>query len=164
MSPHNQTIGTDTRLSYFIQLMANRKSSCHQTWWTAMGHAISRRFPWLTMRSMLLWVTIKPLQWLHNRRDGVSNHQPHDCLLNCLFRHRSQITSKFRVTGLCEGNSPVTGEFPAQRASNPKNVSIWWRHHALCDFLGLILRVICIQPHIIAWLVVRQTGHTTTLV
>ena len=25
--------------------------------------------------------------------------------------------------------SPVTGEFPAQRASNAENVSIWWRHH-----------------------------------
>ena len=29
------------------------------------------------------------LQWRHNGRDGVSNHQPHDCLLNRLFRHRS---------------------------------------------------------------------------
>ena len=29
---------------------------------------------------------------------------------------------------LC-GNSPVTGEFPAQRTSNAENVSIWWRHH-----------------------------------
>ena len=38
-------------------------------------------------------------------------------------------TSKLRVTDLCEGNSPVTGEFPAQRASNADNVSIWWRHH-----------------------------------
>ena len=27
--------------------------------------------------------------------------------------------------------SPVTGEFPAQRASNAENVSIRWRHHAL---------------------------------
>ena len=27
------------------------------------------------------------------------------------------------------GNSPVTGEFPAQMASNAENVSIWWRHH-----------------------------------
>ena len=26
-------------------------------------------------------------------------------------------------------NSPGTGEFPAQRASNAENVSIWWRHH-----------------------------------
>ena len=31
---------------------------------------------------------------------------------------------------LCEGNSPVTGEFPAERASNAENASIWWRHHA----------------------------------
>ena len=36
-----------------------------------------------------------------------------------------------RVTGLCAGNSPVTGEFPAQMASNAENVSIWWRHHGL---------------------------------
>ena len=26
---------------------------------------------------------------------------------------------------------PVTGEFPAQMASNAENVSIWWRHHGL---------------------------------
>ena len=71
-----------------------------------------------------------PLRWRHNERDGVSNHQPHDCLLNRLFRGRSKKTSKLRVTGLCVGNSPVTGEFPAQRASNAENVSIWWRHHA----------------------------------
>ena len=43
-------------------------------------------------------------------------------------RRRSKKTSKLRVTGLCEGNSPMTGEFPAQRTSNAGNVSIWWRH------------------------------------
>ena len=32
---------------------------------------------------------------------------------------------------LCAGNSPVTGEFPAQKASNAENVNIWWRHHDL---------------------------------
>ena len=67
------------------------------------------------------------LQWRHNELD--SNHQPHDCLLNRLFRHRSKKTSKLRVTGLCEGNSPVIGEFPTQRTSHAENVSIWWRHH-----------------------------------
>ena len=46
-----------------------------------------------------------------------------------LFRHREKETPKFRVTGLCEGNSPVTGEFPAQMASSAENASIWWRHH-----------------------------------
>ena len=69
------------------------------------------------------------LQWRHNEPDGISNHRPHDCLLNRLFRRRSQKTSKLRVTGLCAGNSPLTGEFPAQMASNADNVSIWWRHH-----------------------------------
>ena len=68
--------------------------------------------------------------WRHNGHDNVSNHQPHDCLLNRLFRRRSKKTSKLRVTGLCAGNSPGTGEFPAQMASNAENVSIWWRHHA----------------------------------
>ena len=38
-------------------------------------------------------------------------------------------TSKLRFTGLCAGNSPVAGEFPAQMASYAENVSIWWRHH-----------------------------------
>ena len=33
-------------------------------------------------------------------------------------------TSKFRVTGLCVGKSPATGDFPAQIASNAENVSI----------------------------------------
>ena len=71
------------------------------------------------------------LQWRHNERDRLSNHQPHDRLPNRLFGRRSKKTSKLRVTGLYEGNSAVTGEFPAQRASNAKNVSIWWRHHGL---------------------------------
>ena len=48
------------------------------------------------------------LQWRHEERDGVSNHQPRDCLLNRLFRRRSKKTSKLRVSGLCAGNSPVT--------------------------------------------------------
>ena len=77
------------------------------------------------------------LQWRHNGCDGVSNHRHHDCLLNRLFRRRSKKTSKLRVTGLCAGNSPVTGEFPAQMASNAENVSIWWRHHGMC---------VCFQP------------------
>ena len=49
------------------------------------------------------------LQWRHNGRDRVSNHQPHDCLLNRLFRRRSKKTSKLRVTG------PLCGEFTGDR-------------------------------------------------
>ena len=71
----------------------------------------------------------KPLQWRHDELDGVSNHQRLDCLLKRLFKRWLNKTSKPRLTGLCEGNSTVIGEFPAQRAGNAENVSIWWRHH-----------------------------------
>ena len=57
----------------------------------------------------------KILQW---------RHQPHDCLLIRLFKAQIIAASKLHVSGLCEGNSPVT-----KRASNAENVSIWWRHH-----------------------------------
>ena len=73
------------------------------------------------------------LQWRHNEHDGISNHQHLECLFNRLFRHTTKKTSKLRVTGLCEGNSPGTGDFPAQRASNAENVFIWGRHHAWKD-------------------------------
>ena len=78
------------------------------------------------------WGEINSLQWRHNGRDAVSNHQPYDFLLNCLFKRRSKKTSKLRVTGLCAVNSPVTNEFPAGMASDAENVSIWWRHHVKC--------------------------------
>ena len=76
------------------------------------------------------------LRWRHNDHAGVSNHQPHGCLLNRLFRRTSKKTSKLRVTGLCAGNSPGTGEFPAQMASYVENVSIWWRHYDLWFITG----------------------------
>ena len=78
-------------------------------------------------------------QWRHNGRDSVSNHQPHDCLLNLLFRRRSKKILKPRVTGLCAGNSRRTGEFPDQMASNAENVSIWCRHHVSYFLWGNLL-------------------------
>ena len=76
--------------------------------------------------------TLEPtnaLRWRHSKLDDVSNHRRLDCLLSSLFRRRSKKISKLRVTGLCKGISPVTGEFPAQRASNAEFFFIWWRHH-----------------------------------
>ena len=73
---------------------------------------------------------------------NVSNHQPHDCLLNRLFRRRSKKTSKLRVTGLCAGNSPGTGEFPAQMASDAENVSIWWRHHEMQKLIQVLMSML----------------------
>ena len=77
----------------------------------------------------ITWSSRGPLQWRHNESFGVSNHQPHDCLLSRLFKAQIKEKSKLRVTGFCAGNSQVIDEFPTQRASNAENVSIWWRHH-----------------------------------
>ena len=92
--------------------------------------------PWgqgrFTIQHRDVWLGCS-LQWRHNGRDSFSNHQHHDCLLNGLFRRWLKKTWKLCVTGLCArnaGNSPGTGEFPAQMASNAENVSTWWRHHA----------------------------------
>ena len=61
-----------------------------------------------------------PLRWRHNARNSVSNHQPHDCLLNRIFRRRSKKISKLRVTGLCAG-SPVNSphKWPLTRKMFP---------------------------------------------
>ena len=92
------------------------------------------------------------LRWRHNGSDSVSNHQPHYCLLNRLFRRRSKWkkTSKLRVTGLCVGNSPGTGEFPAKNGqlrgkcfhlmTSPcwgryKMAAIYWSHFQINFFL-----------------------------
>ena len=85
------------------------------------------------------------LQWRHNERNGVSSHQPHDCLLNRLFGRRSTKTSKLCVTGLCAGNSPATSEFPAQIASNAEDVSIGWRHHAIWEHDDLMVLFNCLH-------------------
>ena len=100
-------------------------------WWSTSASVVmfGKVF---SLRQQLVVAVTWTLKWCHNGNDSVSNHQPHDCLLNHLFSRRSKKTSKLRVTGLCAGNSPVTGEFPAQMASNAENVSIWWRHHEQC--------------------------------
>ena len=87
-----------------------------------------------------LWQVDKytTLQWRHIGRDGVSNHQRFDCLFNRLLRRRSKTRQHQSSASLAfvRGNSPLTGEFPSQRASNAENVSIWWRHHERVSIAG----------------------------
>ena len=54
------------------------------------------------------------LQWRHNGHSSVSNHQPHDCLLN-------QTQIKENINAL--RHWPLCGEY-LQMASNAENVSI----------------------------------------
>ena len=63
---------------------------------------------------ILVWPGFEPrrlrnpsisLQWRHNGRDDVSNHQPHDCLLNRLFK--AQIKENIQAPR----HWPLWGEF-----------------------------------------------------
>ena len=101
---------------------------------------------------LMVFPLLSALQWRHDERYGVSNLQPHDCLLNHLFRRRSKKTSKLRVTALCEGNSPVTGEFPAQRASDAEKIPFddvieWFRG---MESNSLYIQIHCACRHMIA--------------
>ena len=72
---------------------------------------------------------------LRNRLTSNQVHQLKICnnVSSGIDQRKHQSSSSPRL--LCAVNSPVTGEFPAQMASNAENVSIWWRHHASTPLL-----------------------------
>ena len=116
-------------IHYATNILHDFFTGTRTMWWISPGNLITPRgqsYDWPTTT----------LRWRHNECDSVSNHQPHDCLLSRLSGRRSKLTSKLRVTGLCVGNSPGTGEFSAQMASNAEKVSIWWRHHEWSNLEG----------------------------
>ena len=84
------------------------------------------------------------LQWRHNERDGVSNHQPRDCLLDYLFGRRSKKTSKLRVTGICVGNSLVTGK------NSPHKRPVTWKMFPFDDVIMYFCRVMVLSEGKIA--------------
>ena len=81
---------------------------------------------WLNNKHQMKGYKYLIILWRHNGREGVSNHQPHECLLNRSFMCRSKKTSKLRVTGLCAGNSPQTSAVnsPVTRKMVPFDVVI----------------------------------------
>ena len=123
---------------------------------TPCKYPVMYKYFWKIFYNHMVWfestevLCRKSLLWRHHGHDNVSNRQPDECLLNRLSRRKWRKTSKPRVTGLCAGNSPWTGEFPAQRASNTENVSIWWRHHesAIWD---MKIRYTKIKYHIVRY-------------
>ena len=66
----------------------------------------------MTFDHMPMCPEVFSLKWRRNELGGVSNQRRLDYLLNRMFRRRQKKTSMLCVTGLCEGNSPGTGDFP----------------------------------------------------
>ena len=132
----------------FCDMRLNKRFSKQSTrWFGTPSHSLWRHCNMKNIETLSAsldpWVTITkgPLHWRHHGHDRVSNHRPRDCLLNRVFRRRPKKISKLSVTGLCAGNSPETGEFPAQMASNAQNVSIWWRHHVAILSCSIFFKV-----------------------
>ena len=88
----------------------------------------------MTLR-VLIMIPPHTLQWRHNEHDGVSNHQPHDCLFNRLFMCISKETSRLRVTGLCEENSPL---------NSPHKGPVTWK---MLPFDDLIMNIHTTPSH-----------------
>ena len=82
-------------------------------------------------------------------------------LLNRLFGRRLKKTPKLRLTGLCASNSPVAGEFPAQRASNAENVSIRWRHHVQNNKKNRAMRTTAVVYCILEAIINVPVSYTT---
>ena len=76
---------------------------------------------WQISRKAYNLITI---QCRKNERDGVSNHR----CLHCLLLFQVQVKENIKAPRHWP-LWPVTGEFPAQKASDAENIPIWWRHH-----------------------------------
>ena len=100
------------RRNYFANALELRISCTNPSIYNPINmHTVSLCFALFCLHGCYAWIhmnchSLHALHWRHNDQDGVSNHQPHDCSLNLLFRRRPKKTSKLRVTGLCVGNSP----------------------------------------------------------
>ena len=81
--------------------ISHMASLCHNEW-----------------RSYFLWL---PLQWRHNGRESVSNHQPYDCLLNRIFRRRKLQSSASLafVRGIHRGQVNSPHKWPVTRKMFP---------------------------------------------
>ena len=96
------------------------------------------------------------LQWRHNERDGVSNHQPHDCLLNCLFgcrskKHQSSASLAF-VQGIHRWPVNSRHKWPVTRKMFPFD-------NVIMSILSAITRDVRIVPYFQIWGYMLDVGH-----
>ena len=89
----------DCRLRYVGHFVS--ASMCTSSVWKydrewVCGNYITHNVHWYRMickvRKTAFMLILSSLEWRHNGRDSVSNHQPLDYLLNRLFKRRSKKT------------------------------------------------------------------------
>ena len=100
-------------------------------WWKAV-YLVCRGLHTHIWRNLCWYVHFCPLQWHHNGRDGVASHRRLDCLLHCLFKHKSNKHQRSASLAFVRG---------IHRASNAENNSIWWRHDALLCYIYICIYI-----------------------
>ena len=88
-----------------------------ETWW-----ALNQN------QQIIMWLYNSDVTW---ESYGISNHQQLNCsstACSVLHQRKHQISV---LLALCEGNPPVTGGFPSQRASDAEIISILCYHHGV---------------------------------
>ena len=128
--PHRSRTSTDHCCCHLMEneLTSPARGTIFNGEWIFSGFTPSAQWkPYLRIFDRICHCS---LRWRHNEHDCVSNHQPHDCLLNGLFRRRSKKTSNLRVTGLCVGNSPgpvnSPHKGPVTRKMFPCYFDVWF--------------------------------------
>ena len=116
-----------TRWSLFADIFKCISWKRYFVFWFKFRGCLFPMVQFIVSKSTLVLATIWCPQATRHYNDVIMSAmafqitmQLHDCLLNRLFMRRSKKTSKLGVTGLCAGNSPGTGEFPAQIAVTRK--------------------------------------------
>ena len=129
--PTDRVNSTSKHRCWHGALVPNNHRSCSNN----MGCNIVRTLRILINALRYMFhVVIMRITMTSYERDGVSNHQPQIVYSTVCSGADQGKHQRLRVTSLCEGNSSVTDEFPAQRTSDAENVSIWWRHHGLLGY------------------------------
>ena len=60
---------------------------------------------------------------------GISKHQQLKCFSTASLSYHQRKHQSSVLLALCEGNPPVTGGFPSQRASNSEIISMSYSYH-----------------------------------
>ena len=125
LTNYNTSWGPSNHLFLFL---GNHMSVVHGTWITSCPSiAFSFDILYLIVIFLSAFISI----WRHMRIMASQIAGKLTVSLNNLFRVTSKKTSKYRITGLCDGTPSVNNGFSSQRASNAERLSLSWRHHGI---------------------------------
>ena len=111
---------TDCSISITSALEILHRFDSLMPWSSQIGYDQMHR-----MDPQILDDITNPLQWRHDGRNGVSNHQPHDCLRNRLFRHKST-KNQSSASQAPKGSRAIRDRASYHKISNSLQCFLFW--------------------------------------